>query len=210
MPSAPIHLQVADLIEQNKNIPIADKKQFFLGAIAPDAVNLKGFAKKEQRYKVHFRLANLEHWKINVVSLYNRNLGSSGDDSFLLGYCVHLLTDIFWDEFVQPEMLAGLSEVYGEKIKDDEFLKKAKWQELYRYNNLVKNALWLSNAKELLAQAKTVDFEYISKEILSDYRDYLVNDYSDKQCNEPPIVVNEKMVSDTARHVANFLEQMKI
>lgn len=95
MPSTLFHLRVGyEFAEKYKKY---DNPKFYLGVIAPDAVNLHGFAKKEIRWKTHNRDWNLEVWQNNIIDLYN-NLKNVNDNDFLLGYIVHILTDLVVDD----------------------------------------------------------------------------------------------------------------
>ena len=74
-----------------------DTNNFYLGTIAPDAVNAHGFASKEKRWSAHVRDKALNKWKENVKRLYEKNIETVKED-FLRGYCIHILTDILMDE----------------------------------------------------------------------------------------------------------------
>ena len=53
MPNIMIHEKVAYTIA--KQIKDLDTKEFYLGALSPDAVNVNGFASKEERWTSHIR-----------------------------------------------------------------------------------------------------------------------------------------------------------
>lgn len=95
MPTIPIHLEVAKKLEKNLNI--TNNEDFYLGVIAPDAVNLNGFAQKEIRWKSHIRNTDLSIWRSNIRSFYLKNKNNYPKD-FLLGYITHILTDIIFDD----------------------------------------------------------------------------------------------------------------
>ena len=100
MPNIPIHEEVAIKAINNYQI---DKKMFLLGALAPDSVNYKGFAKKEDRWFSHQRKKNLEKWRKRVKEFYTEEKGKI-NDSFLLGYIFHIITDIVYDDYYYLEV----------------------------------------------------------------------------------------------------------
>ncbi len=196
MPSSVIHLQVAErLIDR---LGVIDKAQFVLGCIAPDSVNIDGFAPMRTRYTAHSRSLDPDEWKDNVKKIYMEYRQKDGrEKSFGLGVCVHLLTDIFWDEFVQPVMFR--------KIPEED-----KWEELYRYNAQVSGEKWYADMKALLAEAVPCDYGIISAGMMGRYRDSLINDSSDMKPGESPEVVKREMVFDTADRVGRFIRQIQI
>ena len=68
MPIISIHEEVAiKLAKQHKNL---DTKDFYLGTLAPDTVNLNyGFAPKELRWTAHQRRKDLSDWKFSLKDL---------------------------------------------------------------------------------------------------------------------------------------------
>lgn len=95
MPSTLFHLRTGyEFAKKYKNY---NTPEFYLGVIAPDAVNLNGFEKKDIRWKSHNRDWNLEVWKKNVLKLYN-DLKNTNDNVYLLGYVFHIFTDIAVDD----------------------------------------------------------------------------------------------------------------
>ena len=65
MPNIMIHEKVAyNIAQKHKNL---DTPNFYLGALAPDAVNLNGFASKEKRWTSHLRDKDLKVWRKNII-----------------------------------------------------------------------------------------------------------------------------------------------
>ena len=74
MPIISIHEEVALLITQKyKDLDTSD---FYLGAMAPDSVNLEFFAPKEDRWTTHLRKKDLTDWRLNLRKYYERCGGS--------------------------------------------------------------------------------------------------------------------------------------
>ena len=96
MPTVLIHEEVAyNIAKKYKQL---DNKDFYLGALAPDTVNLNGFASKEERWNSHLRNENLDTWLENVKKFYNENKDKY-NKYFLLGYVLHIITDIVHDKY---------------------------------------------------------------------------------------------------------------
>ena len=96
MPSSNIHLKVAYELNKRLNINSID---FIVGNIAPDAVNINGFAPREERWTAHLRDKDLDTWIENAKTFYKQNEGKI-DNNFLLGYTSHLLTDVLHDKYL--------------------------------------------------------------------------------------------------------------
>ncbi len=208
MPSAPIHLKVAAGIAQR--LGVSDTAQFLLGSVAPDSVNLNGFAPKDVRYMAHVRSTDISVWKQNVKELCAELLQGGYNADFVKGVATHLLTDIFWDELIQPQIFAVLSVVLKENgtVPNEDTLRQAKWQELYRYNNLVKNEEWYKDALKTLSTAQTCSYRNIDAGLMNDYKNYLVSDYADKQQNGTPLVICDEMINEVAEAVAGVVSQI--
>ena len=72
MPTILFHLKVAnEYVKKNNEY---DTNSFYLGIIAPDAVNAYGFASKEKRWGAHIRDKDLNKWKDNVIEFYKENI----------------------------------------------------------------------------------------------------------------------------------------
>ena len=99
MASAIIHLAVAKTLEKDLNIE--NKKDYYLGSIAPDISKQIG----ETKHKSHF----LENTKDNVpnIDLFKQKYSNYKNNSFDLGYFIHLYTDKIWFEKFIPKIVSG-------------------------------------------------------------------------------------------------------
>lgn len=199
MPSSPVHLYVARLIADDLNVN--DTAQYLLGSIAPDSVNLEGFAPQEVRYEAHNRSLDLDEWKKKALSVYEDTKGR--DKDFAKGVLVHILTDIFWDELIQPDMLSKL----GQEGDGYEVLKDKKWQELYRFNTLITSKDWYPEVLDTLKDAKPLDYRNIDKEMMRGFRDYVCEDYADKLSQDRPRVLTEDTVIITAMATLGYIKE---
>lgn len=164
MPSSIVHLFVANSIKNA--LGVTDEAQFYLGAISPDAVNLDGFASEKVRYTAHLRSKKVSEWLENIKDFAEKNAVFYKDQrDFFKGFLVHLLTDIAWDEEVQPRLFRQLRAT-GVSEKD---LKQEKWAEIYRFNNLLfKNVKW-ERIKADLSCSTPVGIFPISTELLGKF-----------------------------------------
>ena len=103
MASAIIHLAIAKKV--NEKIKVENKKDYYLGSIAPDISKQIG----ESREKSHF-LINTKKEMPNI-ELFKKRYPTFMYNSFDLGYFIHLYADKYWRKDFLP------------KIKKDNFIK---------------------------------------------------------------------------------------
>lgn len=100
MPLPMVHLAVADLLVQNGFLMPEDPSAYYLGSIAPDAIHMRENPQKDAKQISHLNARDPEN--IGNIAAFIRDFpryeagGASYD--FLLGYAVHLLTDVYWKE----------------------------------------------------------------------------------------------------------------
>ena len=99
MASAIIHLAVAKTLEQHFNIE--NKKDYYLGSIAPDISKQIG----ENKQKSHFLFNSLDN--IPNIELFTKKYPNFKNNSFDLGYFIHLYTDKIWFKIFLSKILAG-------------------------------------------------------------------------------------------------------
>ena len=120
------HLIVAKNIIDKINI-VHDLPQFFLGAVAPDAVHYRAGYVSDFKKASHLCvgsekwgvMTNYGEWADSVITFYNKYKGAEQYD-FILGYCAHILTDIYnaehvWNPFrlEHPEVMSqGYGDLY--------------------------------------------------------------------------------------------------
>lgn len=88
MASAIIHLAVAKTLEKDLNIE--NPRDYYLGSIAPDIAKQVG----ENKQKSHFLINSRDD--IPNIELFTNKYPSFKDNSFDLGYFIHLYTDKIW------------------------------------------------------------------------------------------------------------------
>lgn len=113
MASVIIHLAVAKKVNE-----LLKRKQndLFLGAMAPDAAKLVGSSRKISHFITN---PNSDTPELNIfLDKYKNDL----DDTFVLGYFIHLVTDVLWfDEFLVNFVNENvITTKTGEKLTLDE------------------------------------------------------------------------------------------
>ena len=94
MASTMIHLSVAEEINKKIN---HNRKELFLGAIAPDISKLLG----QKREVSHFE--DNDYYIPNLKKFLNK-YGNKMNDDFILGYYIHLYTDYIWFKYFMADI----------------------------------------------------------------------------------------------------------
>lgn len=112
MASSVIHMCVAK--EINKELKIKDENMLLLGAIAPDISKHVGL----DRDISHFCT---EPDKVNI-DLFLNKYKNKLNDSFILGYYIHLYTDYLWEKYFLSEILDkdSITMLDGTKVEHNE------------------------------------------------------------------------------------------
>ena len=182
MPSSLYHLKVADKITVMH--PFLYTSSFFLGAIAPDSVNLHGFASKEVRWAAHRRARSLEEWTDNIAAFYSENKGKVPGD-FLTGYVVHVLTDIEADR-MEPsihERILNLKPDADKYAEYSEEIRKAEDAELGKD--------WWLYARNKMGNSKATDINGIKAEEILLWRDYVLKSYASRTEGKAGVITEE-------------------
>lgn len=196
MPNIMIHEKVAYNIA--KEIRELDNKDFYLGALAPDAVNVHGFASKEERWTSHLRDSNLNNWRLNIIDFYNKEQKNYNKE-FLTGYLIHILTDIVFDDYFYLDVTAKIKEdnieisdphPYLLKCMDEytkvnnqssfflEIKEKLKSPTYYNILNITKEELKIWTEKKLNEQVTTkVENKYIDDELITELTSKVIDEY---------------------------------
>lgn len=202
MPSSMIHFNIALMLADKLNIKKEEYPQYLLGAVSPDAVNAGvSQAPKEKRYPAHIRSPDLKEWEKNVLLYYEKNKAYP-DKAFMLGFVVHVLTDIKWDELIQPDMLRKLK-----VIVPNEDLKKLKWHTLKAFDNML---LKRENTKLIISSLKAADTDRcistVDEKMLDAYRDELVSELeNEKSQGDTDTVLDESCLEIVANSVLNSI-----
>lgn len=189
-----MHLYVARVVAENFHI--SDKSQYYLGVIAPDSVNLDGFAEKAVRWESHIRDKDFMKWYEKVSAFYRKNRGTFPDRDLLLGYAVHILTDLAWDGYyfnvIRPHMLS----LENPPIPD----WQACVQDCFRYEGSQIHADWWEHeVKEQLRRARPLGIHSVSAELLERYRRYMTEEYESTLQAETPLFIGKDILDELAK-----------
>lgn len=202
MPSCVIHIYTAYRLRTalgTENIP-----DLLLGSVAPDGVNTSGQAPREIRYAAHQRVSDPDSWKrrISEFCRLERDKFSFCRDYFN-GYVIHLLTDIVWDELVQPPMFEKLSEY----VSADE-LRTEKWSEIHKYcRTLMASPHW-EKLKGLLAQGQARSITTVTKEMVESLRRRILSETYPEVAGQPPVFLNDSHLHATIAGVKQLWETL--
>ena len=105
-----VHLYVAKKI-LDSGFTVAAVSQFYLGAISPDAIHMREKTGRDDKNKVHL-IPEGKKWitindteYCNFLSDFIISNKHRTDINFLLGYGVHILTDMYWVKDVYQNYL---------------------------------------------------------------------------------------------------------
>lgn len=177
MPTIAIHEEVA--YEIAKIYTNLDTGAFYLGALAPDTVNLKGFAPKEERYKSHIRNKDLNIWLSNVKEFFKNNKNKY-EKNFLLGYILHIITDIVYDQYFYWPVREQLVKDNITEGEQHQILRTS--MEEYGYQNENK-PFWL-HVKKHLYNVESYNIQNIKKEDLLLWKNKCLQHHQSQSANK--------------------------
>ena len=142
MPFPMVHFYVAhDPVIIKK---ATDFSQFYLGILAPDAYRSRIDYTLADRGASHLAADDIEHWQKNILDFYEK-FKYGNQKCFCLGYCIHILTDIYWDSMIFQPFLAALSkdEKASSLNQRQAYMSDMTMIDLYLYRNCgFKKDLW--------------------------------------------------------------------
>ena len=203
MPTSMFHLNVSNKIA--KKYPKYDNSNFYIGTIAPDAVNVNGFAEKSIRWSAHKRAKDLDEWKANIINFY-KNEVDKNDKSYLLGYVIHVLTDIIADELYYKEGL--FEDIVKNRTSEDLAFGFFKDQ-IRAYERSQLNSDWWNDVKSKLEKSQAFEINEISKEMIEDWKNKVLEDY-ENQVLENYDYVTPNMVEICADRALKILKENEI
>lgn len=195
MPTVLIHEEVAyNIAQKYKEL---DNSNFYLGTLAPDAINLHGFAPKEARWTAHVRSYDLDIWLENVKEFYKVNK-ENYDKNFLLGYVLHIITDIVHDKYFYWNLRKEMAE---DNIKDSEqhlLLRDC----MFEYESLNENNGFRIYIKDLLKNQEGYNIQNITKEDMIAWKNHCFKNYQKKN------VPNKYITKEHIIELTNKVEEV--
>ena len=183
MPNIRIHEEVA--YNFTRKYTEFDNSEFYLGVLAPDAVNVDGFAPKIDRWTSHQRDKDYQQWKENIINFYQENKNNY-NKYFIFGYLFHVITDIVYDESYylnvreiilkdnisledSHNIMRNDMDNYGTNFIEYDYIKD-KLKELENYYDIlnIKKEILERWTKTNLEDEEKKQSKYINKELIID------------------------------------------
>lgn len=204
MPSNMIHLLTGLAFVGSSNL-VKNQSQFYLGCIAPDAVNVYSFAEKNVRTAAHLRSNDLDEWTQNAIDFYTDNIEKI-DNDLLLGYVLHAFCDMAWDKKYEKFLSIGLKKY---NYSDEEFSEE-KWNEFYRFDKTQFAASWwIDEVRPELELSVSNDINGIDAHQISSFKHYILNEYEASIEPIAPKIIKPELVKDFVYYaVATFKNQL--
>lgn len=174
MPSILFHEFVGDKIA--KKYKKYDTANFYLGVMVPDAVNAYGFASKEERWKAHLRDEDLNKWQNNVINFYKENYHKY-ENTYFVGYVVHILTDIFCDKIYKEVFYPDLIKKGLDYNSSYSYYRR----EIEKFENSNINEKWWKEAQEKLSKGEKIPINNINSDMIRDWIKYNIDEYKSRK-----------------------------
>jgi len=178
---------------------------FYLGCIAPDSVSVNGYASKDTRWAAHMRSRDFNKWCNSNADFYHQQTGQV-DESLLLGYVMHNITDAAFDKYFIGEIDRELTRANIPAATNHGLT----WDEFYRFDYSQRKQPWWANEilpalkKAIPAEINGVDKQLVDKFLtniieLLDKGKYTVQDGH-------PIIVSLEMLDKLADIVCDIMD----
>lgn len=158
MPLPMVHLGTARVYAKDYS-ELLHCPEYYLGCISPDAIHVRGNIDKKDKRITHLHAEGPE-WENNVINFLKQNRNKK-NYNFLLGYGIHILTDIIWWETVYIKFKQ-------EYIKDQnpvQDLKSAYYNDTDQLDfELYKNSEWRESIWSLLKKSESFFVEGLLEE----------------------------------------------
>lgn len=188
-----MHLLIAEKIYKSGMIPISSYGDFLLGSIAPDAVHVREQYTRKMKDISHYSFNNES--QVEFFNTFIDEYKTSDNIDFVVGYLVHLLSDMIWYHSVRvpfkskfskkPSVDMNMNEVYYfdcEQIEQQLFFDNEAYQIVKSLDNgkayslegmIEKREVYIWKDK-LLAQYNAreqtlMNLRYISEQQIRDY-----------------------------------------
>ena len=164
MPTIMIHEEVGYYLSKKLNISSYD---YYLGLLAPDAPNIEGFAPKEERWLAHQRRKDYQEWRQALKEFYQREKNHY-PKHFILGYIIHVLTDIVYDDYIYLKVRDTIEKEYSRE--DSHNIMRNDMEKYYFHE--------IENIQELLKENHiSYDILNISKETLLKWKEQVIESF---------------------------------
>ena len=178
MPNITIHEYIG------YHFKLKNSYEYYLGILSPDATKLYGFGEKKDRWTAHVRRDDLDEWREALKKFYKKQKDKYNED-FLLGYIIHILTDIVYDDYLYKKVRKQIIKDYSCTKKEahtimrndmdkyyfkeyEEILNILKKKKIsFDILNIDKEKLLLWKQKQIKEHTTSNDSSYITKKVLN-------------------------------------------
>lgn len=192
MPNTVVHEEVGYYLSKKLDV---SSYEFYLGLMAPDAVNVEHFANKQERWTSHVRDTDLNIWKENLKKFYKEEKNKINND-FLLGYTIHILTDIVYDEYFEEKIHKEI--LKNNQEKDYWYIK---WSDMDKYSfkeQSIINTILLKNNNY-------IEIKNITKEKLLKWKEKYLKNQSNLNKS---LYFNQKIIDNLNIRVEEELKEI--
>ena len=171
-----MHLLIADKIYTKIFNSIHSYGDFLLGSIAPDAVHVKENYTREIKDISHYRFDSKSH--ISYFDTFISEYHTSENRDFVVGYLVHLLSDMIWYHSVRVPFKKEFLKAPSQNM----LMNEAYYADCEQIEQLL---FWEKNAPhiiEALNGSKAYSLEgLINAEDVEAWREKLIFDYNNRE-----------------------------
>lgn len=192
MPNTVVHEEVGYYLSKKLDV---SSYEFYLGLMAPDAVNVEHFANKQERWTSHVRDKNLNIWKENLKKFYKEEKNKINND-FLLGYTIHILTDIVYDEYFEEKIHKEI--LKNNQEKDYWYIK---WSDMDKYSFKEQSTI----NTILLKNNNYIEIKNITKEKLLKWKEKYLKNQSNLNKS---LYFNQKIIDNLNIRVEEELKEI--
>lgn len=192
MPNTVVHEEVGYYLSKKLDV---SSYEFYLGIMAPDAVNVEHFANKQERWTSHVRDKDLNIWKENLKKFYKEEKNKINND-FLLGYTIHILTDIVYDEYFEEKIHKEI--LKNNQEKDYWYIK---WSDMDKYSFKEQSTI----NTILLKNNNYIEIKNITKEKLLKWKEKYLKNQSNLNKS---LYFNQKIIDNLNIRVEEELKEI--
>ena len=192
MPNTVVHEEVGYYLSKKLDV---SSYEFYLGLMAPDAVNVEHFATKQERWTSHVRDKDLNIWKENLKKFYKEEKNKINND-FLLGYTIHILTDIVYDEYFEEKIHKEI--LKNKQEKDYWYIK---WSDMDKYSFKEQSTI----NTILLKNNNYIEIKNITKEKLLKWKEKYLKNQSNLNKS---LYFNQKIIDNLNIRVEEELKEI--
>lgn len=192
MPNTVVHEEVGYYLSKKLDV---SSYEFYLGLMAPDAVNVEHFANKQERWTSHVRDKDLNIWKENLKKFYKEEKNKTNND-FLLGYTIHILTDIVYDEYFEEKIHKEI--LKNNQEKDYWYIK---WSDMDKYSFKEQSTI----NTILLKNNNYIEIKNITKEKLLKWKEKYLKNQSNLNKS---LYFNQKIIDNLNIRVEEELKEI--